>query len=212
MNSLNLELNQTKDVNLELAQKIEAENQPLIEKAQAIEIKTKDDMLVASQDLSNIQYVLKSIEKKRKEFIDPLNESLRAINSSFKKISEPLEKAKAILNDKISIWHVAEQKRIAEENERIAKEEARRRKIQEDHAAKGHEVSKPVEMVRPKPIENKIGSTYIRSDWVWELTNIAEVPREYLEIDTVKINTAVRQGVRTIPGIRIYEVQKAVTR
>jgi hypothetical protein len=195
-----------------ITQQLEQESQPLIIIANEVQIQTKDDVLVASQDLSNIQATLKAIEKKRKEFVDPLNESLKAINSSFKKLSEPLEKAKAILSGKITDWHVAEQKRIAEENERIRKEEEKRRKIQEAHAAQGHEVAKPIEMKREAPVENKIGSTYMRTDWAWELINEAEIPREYLMIDQVKINTAVRAGARLIPGIRIYEVQKAVTR
>jgi hypothetical protein len=195
-----------------ITQQLEQESQPLIIIANEVQIQTKDDVLVASQDLSNIQTTLKAIEKKRKEFVDPLNESLKAINSSFKKLSEPLEKAKAILSGKITDWHIAEQKRIAEENERIRKEEEKRRKIQEAHAAQGHEVSKPVEMKREAPIENKIGSTYMRTDWDWEIINIGDIPKEYLTLNSVKINTAVRAGVRSIPGIRIYEVQKAVTR
>jgi len=199
-------------LSLQITQQLEQESQPLIIIANEVQIQTKDDVLVASQDLSNIQATLKAIEKKRKEFVDPLNESLKAINSSFKKLSEPLEKAKAILSGKITDWHVAEQKRIAEENERIRKEEEKRRKIQEAHAAQGHEVAKPIEMKREAPVENKIGSTYMRTDWAWELINEAEIPREYLMIDQVKINTAVRAGIRSISGIRIYEVQKAVTR
>ena len=184
------------EVSLQISQQLEQESKLLIEKAHLVQIQTKDDVLLASQDLFIIQATLIAIE---------------AIISSFKKLSEPLEKAKAILSGKITDWHVAEQKRVAEENERLRKEEEKRRKIQEAHAAQGHQVANPIEMKREAPVENKIGSTYMRTDWVWELINSAEIPREYLMIDTVKINTAVRAGIRAIPGIRIFEKPRAVT-
>ncbi|MBS0622224.1 MAG: hypothetical protein JSR80_04635 [Verrucomicrobia bacterium] len=41
--------------------------------------------------------------------------------------------------------------------------------------------------------------------WVWELEQKDLVPREYLSLDPYKIDEAVKQGVRNIPGIKIAE-------
>jgi exonuclease VII large subunit len=44
--------------------------------------------------------------------------------------------------------------------------------------------------------------------WAWELEDEAAVPREYLALDAKKIDDAVKQGVRNIPGIKIFEKEE----
>lgn len=44
--------------------------------------------------------------------------------------------------------------------------------------------------------------------WTWELEEEALVPRDYLSLDEKKIDEAVKQGVRTIPGIKILEKEE----
>ncbi len=44
--------------------------------------------------------------------------------------------------------------------------------------------------------------------WVWELENETLVPREYLCLDTKKIDEAIKQGVRNIPGLKIFEKEE----
>ncbi|HAI82211.1 MAG TPA: hypothetical protein DCL43_00975 [Chitinophagaceae bacterium] len=46
--------------------------------------------------------------------------------------------------------------------------------------------------------------------WVFQVENINEVPREYMMVDEAKIRKAVQDGVRSIPGVRIYE-DKSIT-
>ncbi len=41
--------------------------------------------------------------------------------------------------------------------------------------------------------------------WKFEVTDANQVPREYLEVDETKIRKAVGSGMRSIPGVRIYE-------
>jgi hypothetical protein len=41
---------------------------------------------------------------------------------------------------------------------------------------------------------------------------MSKVPAEYLEIKATAVNQAVRAGIRQIPGIRIFETEKAVLR
>jgi exonuclease VII large subunit len=44
--------------------------------------------------------------------------------------------------------------------------------------------------------------------WVWELENEALVPREYLTLDEKKIDEAVKQGIRNIPGVKVLEKEE----
>ena len=44
--------------------------------------------------------------------------------------------------------------------------------------------------------------------WVWELENDQLVPREYLSLDEKKIESAIKNGVRNISGIKVFEKEE----
>jgi hypothetical protein len=46
--------------------------------------------------------------------------------------------------------------------------------------------------------------------WSYELLDLNAVPREYLTIDDTKVKTAIKSGVREIPGILIYQKDQLV--
>jgi len=41
--------------------------------------------------------------------------------------------------------------------------------------------------------------------WAFDITDISQVPREYLQLDEVKIRQAIAAGTRTISGINIFQ-------
>lgn len=41
--------------------------------------------------------------------------------------------------------------------------------------------------------------------WVYEITDLTQVPREYLQVDEKKVKEAIAAGARAIAGIRIYQ-------
>ena len=45
----------------------------------------------------------------------------------------------------------------------------------------------------------------VTKTWAFEITDASTVPRAYLIVDEKAIRQAVRDGVRTIPGVRIYQ-------
>lgn len=49
------------------------------------------------------------------------------------------------------------------------------------------------------------GSATRKKRWVAEVVDEAQVPREYMAVDQVKLNAAVRAGVREIPGVKIEQ-------
>lgn len=48
--------------------------------------------------------------------------------------------------------------------------------------------------------------------WVFEVTAASLVPREYLQVDEKKIREAVGSGIRSIPGVRIYQDESITLR
>ena len=56
--------------------------------------------------------------------------------------------------------------------------------------------------------------THTRTNWRYEITDPAAIPREYLKVDEQKIGLVARQtkGSVTIPGVRIYPEETVVAR
>lgn len=56
------------------------------------------------------------------------------------------------------------------------------------------------------------GSIYIQKEWQFAIDDKYEIPTEYLMPDEALIRDAVRKGVRSIPGVKIFEVEKTSMR
>ena len=44
-----------------------------------------------------------------------------------------------------------------------------------------------------------------KSEWVFEVEDESDIPREYLLVDEKKIKSMIKSGIRSIPGIKIFE-------
>ncbi len=191
-------------------QTIQTESQTFIEMANAQTVLNQEEADTANTTLQTITQGLKQIEAKRKTFTAPLNQSLKEINKTFKDLFTPINEAKQGLTSRLMAWRLQEQERIDAEREKVRKEEERRRKIQEAHAAKGHNVKEDITPVaKPIPFSVK-DTTKTRLTWTYEIEDEAKVPREYLEVNRPSITAAVRGGVRQIDGVRIYQKETAV--
>jgi len=86
--------------------------------AEARVIQSDGDIKVATDDLSIIAKFKKAIEEKRKEYVGPINEHLKAVNKVFQDFTAPLTEADSITRQKILVYR-KEQERIRQEQERI---------------------------------------------------------------------------------------------
>ena len=164
----------------------------------------------ANEILKKITHGLKLMEEKRKSFTAPLNQSLKEINETFKQMALPVNEAKTALSNRLMLWRRHEQSRIDEERAKAVREEERRRKIQEAHAAKGHVVKEDITPVA-KPIPFSVNdTTKTRLTWTYEIEDDTKIPRDYLTVNGPAITQAVRAGVRDIPGVKIYQKETAV--
>jgi len=168
--------------------------------ANAIKIKTADDMLIATELLGMIKTVGKEVRLKKESVTKPFNEALR----NFRAIISPLEKK----------WFDAErivkQKMIYYQNEQIAKAEKETEKI-EEKVEKGKmtfdKAAEKIESVTPeKNVVADSGSVQFRTIKEVVIDNEKLVPREYLVLDMVKIRKVALAGVN-IAGVRVIEKQ-----
>ena len=180
------------------SQTLEKQVSPFVKQANSYQIDSVEAIEDASGFLRKLKDTENSIEKKRLELTQPHNKSLSVINVMFKQLSFPLVEARKILTGKVLNWKIAEQNRLA-------KEEARRRAIQDAHEKAGHEVSAPVVLERP---DNKIGNTQTTKYWAYEIVDFSKVPDQYKFINQPAINQAIRNGVREIPGLKIVQKER----
>lgn len=174
--------------------------------AEALVIRSDDDIKVATNDLSIISRLKKAIEEKRKEYVSPINEHLKAVNDAFKGFAEPLNQADSITRQKITDYR-KEQERIRKEQERI--NQLRLEAAQAEMALKGElmESVQIVEVAPEPPVHYRAesGTLGMATMKKWELVDFDLVPPDYKMLNEVLIGKVVRAGIQSIPGIRIYE-------
>ena len=158
----------------------------------------------------------KTIEDMRKERIRPSQEFVKAINNLAKVYTEKLDRIEVALKQKIGAY-MTKLRLEKLEAERRAQEAARelQARLDKESAEKNLpqvEVPMPVLNQKTEPVRTEEGSAGQRKTWTWKVVDLATVPREYLVIDKVAVNQAVRGGVRVIPGIEIYQEENVQIR
>lgn len=191
--------------------------------ADSIELKDIGNFNVANVALKEVKDILKTIEDQKKDITKPINDHLKFLRGIFKPVEEYCESIKVKFESKITIYLKAEQeKSLALEK---AKREEELKKIEADKQAAitgsiifddQELVDKATELTQKKvDLENKAITaqktfgdevkTTLKQVWTFELTDETKVPRQFLSVDDKKIKQAIRDGVRDIAGVRIYQ-------
>jgi hypothetical protein len=150
----------------------------------------------------------KGIEIIRKDSVGPLNDVVKKINGLCKDFTDRLGMIEKALIGK------ARQYQASQELERRKREEEARKILLEAQAKLDAEAKKAgVEPIKietapvveaPKNVRTEEGTLFNREVWKFEVVRSEDVPREYLIIDEKAISQAVKNGIREIPGVRIY--------
>jgi len=156
--------------------------------------------------------VLAELEAARTLAVKPLNDEVRSINAAFKPLTQKLEVAISELRKRIETYRA----RARAEAEAAARKAAEDRAALEAKAMEAAAAGLPVPAIitevpqapPAKTAHGAIGSTSGSMVWEFEVSDFALVPREYLSVNEKAIREAVRLGVRTIPGVRIFQREK----
>lgn len=160
----------------------------------------------ATDLLSFIKKNFRSIETKRKFFVQPLNEHVKEINSFFKGMTEPLQGYEKAIKDKLLGWHHVCQ----------AKEAARLKEEQAKIDATSKDLGLPPVKAVEKEVKNQtvgsMGKTFVQKRWTFDVVDKTQVPSEYLFVNSTAVNSAIRAGARMIPGLKIHQVDSIGSR
>lgn len=150
-----------------------------------------------------------AIERVRKELVLDPNEYVKSVNGLAKGFQSRLSSIVASMRGKIGAYAQRQEmeRRKAVEAARKAQAELQTKIDDEAKAANVEpvQVAAPVILKQQTVVRTEAGSASQRKVWKHEIEDEAKVSREYLMVDEAKVRQAVKQGVREIPGIRIFE-------
>jgi len=167
---------------------------PVQDHAIALEVRSDADEERSGGMLVEIARVLKDIETDRKKTIEKPDKYVRWVNAEARHISDRFKSAKAILNEKVLAYH--------QEKAREVKAEA---EVAESLGVEGY----PMEVKTPV-VHVDGGKISTQKHWTFELNNLCDVPITYHTLDTASVRVAIREGVRKIPGIHIFQEARLV--
>ncbi len=184
-----------------------AEALSLLHYAQAVAIKTADDLKGATNDLTTMAKLKRMMAGKKKLYLAPLKEKSDAIRATYEYLMAPVLEADKITRDKMLAYN-AEQDRIRRQQEEINRK--RMEAAEAEIKLKG-ELSEPVELVEVKPetlnyVRTDFGLAGQRDNWKYEVTDFAALPDEYKVADTAMLNATAKrhQNNKQVPGVRFY--------
>ena len=167
-------------------------------------IQSTEDIKAATDDLTLIARLKKAVEEKRKEYVGPLNDHLKAVNEAFKTFISPLEQADSITRGKI-LGYRAEQERIRQEQERINR--LRIEAAQAETKLKG-ELTEAIRLVPVVSVatryQTESGTLGTAKVWKFEVADFELLPNEYKVADMGRIRKVTMAGV-AIPGVRAWQ-------
>jgi hypothetical protein len=191
------------------------------EQVEALDVTDEPSNAFASELLTQIATLKKSIETARKALIEAPDKYVRSVNHFVKTYRDPVDAAIRRVKEKISAYVIAEEKKRRQAEAKAREAEIRRMAaLDAQRAAEGADGGKQGQLPltsdgRPMPVfnmpEEKSGPVRTESGTVsksirktWQIADESKLPREYLMPNTTKIKNAWNAGI-DIPGVETIE-------
>jgi len=133
----------------------------------------------------------KRIEETKLSITSPHRDFVSEINCLAKKYVERLDKISLEVEQKLNDW------RYVTESSALAR----------DIASNYGDLSDPNSsfLQDTRKVEARSCTATTKDIWKYEVSDIFDVPIDYLEVSDNSVKLAIKNGVRAIPGIRIYK-------
>lgn len=211
---------------IKICQPVEIDAIKKIKEINDMPILTRENFETGSEWLKCVVKTEKEFKNVLKEKIAPHKAEIDAIKAAFEKPLELLAEAQKIARDKLNAYVVAERQIKEAEAQKIMAEKAKAaakelKKLDRKDASAGkfdavtqaaiHEYTSEkraeilADAAKPVDIVQSGDNATVRMVWDFDIVNIKDVPSEYLTVNTTVIRSAIRSGVREIPGLKIYQ-------
>jgi len=181
--------------------------------AASVVIASGEDQRNAEDMLIHARQGLRDIETKRKELLEPVNETRDRINALFKPLSDKLNMGIFIVNKALQDYH-SQQVKEAEELRMIALAEQAAKITEARETGEVVEIT-PTADVPEAPLKTShahLGAVTYREDFDVSIVDPLLVPRELCDPNLSRIRARVKSGVMEIPGVLITKKYVTVAR
>lgn len=189
-----------------------------------LKINNQEDMVHATDVLKRIVSKKKEFEATRKALVKPLNDHVGNINLMFKGSIVPLVKMENEVKGNMLEYRKKEtleiEKKRYEEAERQRKEFEKQQaeKLKEaDSRKEKKEIKKEEfeadisEIKQDSVVKSESGSVRVKKIWSFEIEDKTQIPARYKIVDERLIRKAIKDGIREIPGIKIFQEERLGT-
>lgn len=190
----------------------------LVDTVNSIEIDSQDVVDKVTLDIGLAKNLLKELDKIRVEvFLKDTRMYTSMVNNAFNKLSDPVDKLEKSVGQKITKF-----KQEQREAQAILDEENKRRQldfmtkksdaVDEDTGEITGDLPKEPDHIGNVEAKQKsstfAGTSNTQMIPKWELDDFKLVPDEFKILDIAKIKKQVKAGVKSIPGIKIWEEEE----
>lgn len=178
---------------------VKAQVTKAVSAAQAIEIKTHEDIAQATDVLSRIKTVGKMIKDRKEAITKPLNDALKSARALFAPLEESYEEAERIVKSKMIAYQNEIDRKAQEEAAKIAKK-------LEDGKISEATAMKKIDALPEAPMTVQGNKGAIKTSKVkkFEVIDKSKLPIEFLLPDEVAIRKAMHAG-QELPGVKYWE-------
>lgn len=189
-----------------------------------LKINNQEDMVHATDVLKRIVSKKKEFEATRKALVKPLNDHVGNINLMFKGSIVPLVKMENEVKGNMLEYRKKEaleiEKKRYEEAERQRKEFEKQQaeKLKEaDSRKEKKEIKKEEfeadtsEIKQDSVVKSESGSVRVKKIWSFKIEDETQIPARYKIVDERLIRKAIKDGIREISGIKIFQEERLGT-
>lgn len=195
----------------------------LDEETADLTVSTDREYAEAQETLGISKKLLGRIDKKRTDLKRPYLDFTRFLDGQAKGLTDRLRRINIHLEQKVLLPYASEKRKEAQEAARKAEAEAKKRQAELDKQAAAEDKPAPRAVAfvpREVKVETDSATSKIETEWAWQIEDFAKIPAEVWEQRKEQaakalapaINARIKAGIRSIPGVDIYEREVLKTR
>lgn len=185
----------------------------------------------ATDFIKELKAASSATDETRTKIKAPVLHAQRLIDGEAKKLTDKLGSCSTVVTGRITTFlrdkeakaraaAEAEATRLAAEAEiKIAEAQANEttetietavEAIEQAQTAAAQAEARPIELTRTRSVMGSL--TGLKDNWTYETVDLSKVPAHLLTINDAAVKLAIKQGLRDIPGLRIWNDAKAYVR
>lgn len=181
-----------KTIKEEKLEKLKKPIELIVSKAREVsKIESNEDAKAATEFLIKLKSKIEFYDNKRIERVKPLNDTVKKLNNDFRVLLDPLKQCEKDIKEAIIEYKTTQDNLRLEEQKRL------------------DEKGLVIKDTFSDSISSASGELRIVKRWTFAVEDTALIPRKYLRVDEDVVNKEIKEGVRNIKGLKIFQEASA---